>query len=78
MERQILSVIANTLDFEIEEIYPEAALRNDLIINSLDYREVIIALEEEFLVEIPDEKAEEFETIRDIIEYIKKERKYYE
>ena len=58
MERQILSVIANTLDFEIEEIYPEAALRNDLIINSLDYREVIIALEEEFLVEIPDEKAD--------------------
>lgn len=74
MEELILSIIADTLDFEREEVYLEASLRNDLIIDSLDYIQIRLVLQDEFGIEITDDVAKKFETIKDIVEYIK-ERK---
>jgi len=66
--------LADTLDFEREEVYLEASLRNDLIIDSLDYIQIRLVLQDEFGIEITDDVAKKFETIKDIVEYIK-ERK---
>jgi len=75
MDEEILLVIAEALDFEREEVYPEASLKNDLIIDSLDYIVIIMALEDAFGIELLyKDILAEFKTVRDIIEYIKKEK----
>jgi len=57
------------LDEDVE-IKPETSLMDDLEADSLDAVEIIMALEDEFDLEIPDEAAEEFKNIGDIVKYI--------
>ena len=58
------------LGVEADQVKPEAQFVNDLGADSLDTVELIMALEEEFDIEIPDEKAEKIKTVGEAIDYI--------
>ena len=68
---KIREIIAEQLSVEdIEKITLETSLTNDLEAESLDAVEIIMALEEEYDIEIPDEVAEEFKTVGDIVKCV--------
>jgi len=69
-ENKINGIIAEQLSVKLEEITPKASFINDLGADSLDTVELIMALEEEFEIEIPDEEASEIKTVGDITKYI--------
>ncbi|MCD4781000.1 MAG: acyl carrier protein [Candidatus Omnitrophica bacterium] len=69
-EEKIRSIIAEQLGVKSEEVVPNASFIDDLGADSLDTVELIMALEEEFGVEIPDEDAEKMSTVGDAIKYI--------
>ena len=70
VEDKIKSIIAEQLGVKTEEATPEASFIDDLGADSLDTVELIMALEEEFNIEIPDEDAEKMSTVGDAITYI--------
>ena len=70
VEEKVKSIIAEQLGVKIEEVTPEASFIDDLGADSLDTVELIMALEEEFNIEIPDEDAEKMTTVGDAIKYI--------
>ncbi len=70
VEAKIKSIIAEQLGVKPEEVTPGASFVDDLGADSLDTVELIMALEEEFSVEIPDEDAEKMKTVGDAIKYI--------
>ncbi|HEX9938664.1 MAG TPA: acyl carrier protein, partial [Longimicrobium sp.] len=63
--------IINELGVEAEKVTPEASFVEDLGADSLDTVELVMAFEEEFGMEIPDEEAEKLQTVGDAINYIK-------
>jgi acyl carrier protein len=67
---KVKEVIADKLDVDIEKIVPEANFANDLGADSLDVVELVMALEEDFGVEIPDEEAEKLQTVQAVVDYI--------
>jgi acyl carrier protein len=67
---QVSGIIANQLGVELDKVTPEAKFVEDLGADSLDTVELIMAFEEEFGMEIPDEDAEKLRTVADAIEYI--------
>jgi len=72
-KRKILKVrkiIAEQLDVPTEEAKDEASFADDLGADSLDQIELIMAMEEEFDIPIPDEDAEELLTVGDVLKYI--------
>ncbi|HPN88620.1 MAG TPA: acyl carrier protein [Candidatus Omnitrophota bacterium] len=69
-EEKIKSIIAEQLGVKVEEVKPESSFIDDLGADSLDTVELIMALEEEFGIEIPDEDAEKMQTVGDAIKYI--------
>jgi acyl carrier protein len=71
IEARVRSIIADQLGISEEEIKPEAKFIEDLGADSLDIVELIMAMEEEFQTEIPDEEAEKIRTVGDAIEYVK-------
>ncbi|MCX7739079.1 MAG: acyl carrier protein [Hydrogenothermaceae bacterium] len=71
IEQRVKEIIADQLGVEIEKITPEAKFVDDLGADSLDVVELIMAFEEEFNVEIPDEDAEKIATVGDVLDYIK-------
>ena len=70
VESKIRTIIAEQLGVKPEEVTPAASFVDDLGADSLDTVELIMALEEEFNVEIPDEDAEKMKTVGDAIKYI--------
>ncbi|MDR0635757.1 MAG: acyl carrier protein [Treponema sp.] len=68
-------LIAEKLDVDEEKINMDASFRQDLGADSLDTYELVYAIEEELKIQIPDEKANEFETVRDAYEFIKSQQK---
>ena len=70
VSEKIKSIIAEQLGVKVEEVTPQASFIDDLGADSLDTVELIMALEEEFNVEIPDEDAEKMTTVGDAIKYI--------
>lgn len=71
MFQRIREIVAEQLGVEdIDSIEKHTSLSNDLDADSLDAVEIIMAIEDEFGVEIPDEEAENIKTIADIIEYL--------
>ena len=70
VEEKIKGIIAEQLGVKPEEVTPQASFIDDLGADSLDTVELIMALEEEFNVEIPDEDAEKMTTVGDAIKYI--------
>lgn len=67
---KVKEVVAEQLDAEVEDMTMETSLMKDLDADSLDAVEIIMALEDEFDVEIPDEDAEGFKSIGNIVDYI--------
>ncbi|MFS8540737.1 MAG: acyl carrier protein [Tissierellales bacterium] len=68
---KIRDIIASTLEIdEVETITMETSIMNDLEADSLDAVEIMMAIEDEFGVEIPDEDAENFRSIGDIVNYV--------
>ena len=66
-------LIVEKLDIDAAKVTLDASFRNDLGADSLDTYELVYAIEEELGVSIPDEKANEFETVRDAYDFIKAE-----
>ena len=71
VEEKVKNIIVEQLRVEPDQVKPEAQFVNDLGADSLDTVELIMALEEEFDVEIPDEQAEKIKTVGEAIEHIK-------
>ncbi|ADL07820.1 acyl carrier protein [Thermosediminibacter oceani] len=68
---RVKKIIADQLGVDEDEVVPEASFIDDLGADSLDIVELIMAFEEEFDLEIPDEDAEKIKTVQDVIDYIK-------
>ncbi len=68
--QKIREIVAEQLGVDVEEVTPEASFIDDLGADSLDTVELVMALEEAFSVEIPDEDAEKIKTVNDAIAYI--------
>ena len=75
IEKRIKKIIAEQLDIKESEVYNTSSFSDDLNADSLDSIELIMRLEEEFKIDIPDEIAENFDTVEKVIEYIKKQTK---
>ncbi|GAE89218.1 acyl carrier protein [Acetivibrio straminisolvens JCM 21531] len=71
MFEKVRKIIAEQLGVEEDEITMESSFIDDLGADSLDIVELIMALEEEFDLEIPDSEAEKISTVGDVVEYIK-------
>jgi acyl carrier protein len=70
-EARVIKVIVEQLGVKEEDVKPEASFIDDLGADSLDTVELVMALEEEFEVEIPDEEAEKIRTVADVMSFIK-------
>jgi acyl carrier protein len=68
---KVKAIIVDQLGVEAAEVSLESSFIEDLGADSLDIVELIMALEEEFEVEVPDEDAEKLATVSDAVEYIK-------
>ncbi len=71
VEERVKKIIAEQLGVEEDDVVPEAKFVEDLGADSLDTVELVMALEEEFEIEIPDEDAEKIQTVGAAIEFIK-------
>lgn len=69
-ETRVKEIVSEQLGVKIEELNPKASFVDDLGADSLDTVELVMALEEEFDTEIPDEDAEKIQTIQDAIDYV--------
>ncbi len=67
---KVKSIVADQLSVDAEKVVPEASFADDLNADSLDSVELIMALEEAFGVEIPDEEAEKLKTVQDVLDFI--------
>jgi acyl carrier protein len=71
LEQRVAEIIAEQLGVSKEEVVPEASFIDDLGADSLDIVELVMAMEEEFDIEIPDDDAEKIQTIGDAIAYVR-------
>jgi acyl carrier protein len=71
IDDRVREIIMEQLGVEADEVKPEASFIEDLGADSLDTVELVMALEEEFDMEIPDEEAEKIDTVGKAIEHIK-------
>ena len=69
---QVKELVVNQTGVSADELNLDTSLMNDIDADSLDAVEIIMAIEDEFEIKIPDEEAEKFLTIRDIVEYLEK------
>ena len=67
---KIKGIISEQLGVDEEEVKLETNLAKDLEADSLDAVEIIMAIEDEFDIEVPDEDAEKFATVNDIVSYV--------
>ena len=70
IEERVKKIIVEQLGVKEEEVKPEASFIEDLGADSLDTVELVMALEEEFDIEIPDEEAEKITTVQQAIDFI--------
>jgi acyl carrier protein len=70
-EDRVKEIIAKELEVEVKQLTPEAKFIEDLGADSLDIVELVMALEEEFSLEIPDEEADKLKTVGDAMNYLK-------
>jgi acyl carrier protein len=71
LEERVAELVVEQLGVSREEVVAEAAFIDDLGADSLDIVELVMALEEAFDVEIPDDDAEKIQTIQDAVSYLK-------
>ncbi|HHF2123831.1 TPA: acyl carrier protein, partial [Haemophilus influenzae] len=70
IEERVKKIIVEQLGVKEEDVKPEASFVEDLGADSLDTVELVMALEEEFDIEIPDEEAEKITTVQSAIDYV--------
>ena len=70
IEERVKKIIVEQLGVKEEDVKPEASFVEDLGADSLDTVELVMALEEEFDIEIPDEEAEKITTVQSVIDYV--------
>jgi acyl carrier protein len=70
MKDKIVEIISNQLGIDRGDVTPEASVVDDLGADSLDVVELVMALEEEFNLEIPDEEAEKIKSVNDIFSHL--------
>lgn len=75
IEAKVKEIIVEQLGVDANQVTDEAAFVDDLGADSLDTVELVMALEEKFNIEIPDEEAEKISTVGDAIDYLKKNAK---
>ncbi len=71
IEEKIKQIIVEQLGAEMEDVTPSASFIDDLGADSLDCVELVMAIEEHFEIEIPDEEAEKLCTVKAAVEYVK-------
>jgi acyl carrier protein len=71
IEQKIKSIIVEQLGIDEDEVTPQSSFLEDLGADSLDIVELVMAVEEEFKIEIPDEDVENLHTVQDLTNYIK-------
>ena len=74
LEQTIRTLVAQQLDVDAAQVTMEARFLDDLGADSLDLVELVMAIEEEFEVEIPDEEAEKIVTVGDAVAYVNKKK----
>ncbi len=74
LEQTIRTLVAQQLDVDAAQVTMEARFLDDLGADSLDLVELVMSIEEEFDVEIPDEEAEKIVTVGDAVAYVKKKK----
>jgi acyl carrier protein len=72
--RQIQGIIAEQLDVKEDDVKPEKSFTDDLGADSLAIVELVLALEEQFGIKIPDDKVDEIKTVGDAVNYIRQHR----
>ena len=70
IDQRVKDIIVEQLGVKPDQVTPEAKFIEDLGADSLDTVELIMALEEEFGIEVPDEQAEKLQSVGDVIKYI--------
>lgn len=75
VEEKVKAIIVDQLGVNEADVTPDAHFVDDLGADSLDTVELVMKLEEDFDIEIPDEDAEKIQTVQDAIDYIKAHRK---
>ncbi len=70
IEEKVQKIVCEQLGVSTEEVKLEASFIDDLGADSLDTVELVMAFEEEFEIEIPDEEAEEIQTVKNAVDYI--------
>lgn len=73
IEQEMIDIIVEQLSVDREKVVPNASFVDDLGADSLDLVELIMAMEEGFDIEIPDEDAEGISTVQDAIDYVNKQ-----
>ncbi|MBI5420385.1 MAG: acyl carrier protein [Deltaproteobacteria bacterium] len=71
VEKKVKEIVAEQLGKDVNEVTTGASFIDDLGADSLDIVELVMKMEEEFGIEIPDEEAEKIKTVNDVVEYIK-------
>jgi len=74
VQARVKEIVCEQLGVSEEEVTPEASVRVDLGADSVDIVELVMALEEEYEMEISDEDAEKIKTVQDVITYIESHR----
>ena len=72
IKERVQKIVADQLEVELDEVVIEASFADDLGADSLSQTELVMALEDEFDAEIPDEDAENIKTVQQAIDYIEK------
>lgn len=72
IQKEVQDIIVEQLAVSADQVTPEASFVEDLGADSLDTVELVMALEEKFEIEIPDEDAESIRTVSDVVDYIEK------
>jgi acyl carrier protein len=69
--QKVQKIVSEQLGVDVEKVVADASFQNDLGADSLDTVELVMALEEEFDIEIPDEAAEQIATVQSAVDFIK-------
>ena len=72
VQERVISIVAEQLGVDKEKVTPETSFVNDLGADSLDTVELVMELEEEFEIDIPDDAAEKIQTVGQAVEFIEK------
>jgi acyl carrier protein len=75
IDKRVREIVAEQLERDVNEVTNEASFIDDLGADSLDIVELVMKMEEEFGIEIPDEEAEKIKTVNDVVKYITTHKK---